>query len=86
MAAIYVDEDDIANYTIKAVDDPRMVNKTLHIRPPENILSQIDLVQAWEELIGKQLAKTTISEEDFLTKLKSNIVTNSIITIKKTSF
>lgn len=69
--AIYVDEDDIANYTIKAVDDPRMVNKTLHIRPPENILSQIDLVQAWEELIGKQLAKTTISEEDFLTKLKS---------------
>ncbi|XP_039134509.1 bifunctional pinoresinol-lariciresinol reductase-like isoform X2 [Dioscorea cayenensis subsp. rotundata] len=69
--AIYVDEDDIATYTIKAVDDPRMVNKTLHIRPPENILSQNELVQAWEELIGKQLAKTTISEEDFLTKLKN---------------
>ncbi|KAH7692897.1 (+)-lariciresinol reductase protein [Dioscorea alata] len=69
--AIYVDEDDIATYTIKAVDDPRMVNKTLHIRPPENILSQTDLVQAWEELIGKQLSKATISEEDFLTKLKS---------------
>ncbi|KAM0945694.1 putative oxidoreductase [Dioscorea sansibarensis] len=69
--AIFVDEDDIATSTIKAVDDPRTVNKTLHIRPPENILSQTELVQAWEELIGKQLAKTTISDQDFLTKLES---------------
>ncbi|KAJ0964424.1 hypothetical protein J5N97_029546 [Dioscorea zingiberensis] len=69
--AIFVDEDDIATYTIKSVDDPRMINKTLHIRPPENILSQRELVETWEELISKKLVKTTISKEDFLTKLKS---------------
>lgn len=38
MAVTYVDEDGIATYTIKVVDDPRMVNKTLHIKPLENIL------------------------------------------------
>ncbi|KAJ4728534.1 putative Isoflavone reductase [Melia azedarach] len=33
--AIYVDEDDIAMYTMKAIDDPRTLNKTLYIRPPK---------------------------------------------------
>ncbi|KAJ6810138.1 isoflavone reductase-like protein [Iris pallida] len=67
---IYVDEDDIATYTIKMVDDPRTLNKTVYIRPPENILSQREVVEAWEDLIGKQLAKTSVSEEEFLSKLK----------------
>lgn len=64
--AIYVDEDDIANYTIKTIDDPRTLNKTLYIRPPKNILSQKEVVQIWEKLIGKELQKSSISKEDFL--------------------
>ncbi|XP_008778652.1 bifunctional pinoresinol-lariciresinol reductase 2-like [Phoenix dactylifera] len=68
--AIFVDEDDIAMYTIKTIDDPRMLNKTLYIRPPENILSQREVVEAWEELIGKKLSKSSISVDDFLTNLK----------------
>jgi len=64
--AIYVDEDDIAMYTIKTVDDPRTLNKTLYIRPPNNILSQREVVQIWEKLIGKELRKSTISSEEFL--------------------
>ncbi|XP_008777499.1 isoflavone reductase homolog [Phoenix dactylifera] len=68
--AIFVDEDDIAMYTIKTIDDPRMLNKTLYIRPPENILSQREVVEAWEELIGKELSKSSISVEDFLANLK----------------
>ncbi|KAJ7942585.1 putative Isoflavone reductase [Quillaja saponaria] len=68
--AIYVDEDDIAMYTIKTIDDPRTLNKTVYIRPPKNILSQREVVQIWEKLIGKELRKSSISKEDFLASLK----------------
>ncbi|XP_065634631.1 isoflavone reductase homolog [Quercus suber] len=67
---VYVDEDDVALYTIKTIDDPRTLNKTLHIRPPENILSQRELVEKWEKLLGKELEKISISQEDFLASMK----------------
>lgn len=65
-----MDEDDIATYTIKSIDDPRTLNKTLYLRPPENILTQRELVEIWEKLTGETLEKITISEEDFLAQLK----------------
>ncbi|KAG5610584.1 hypothetical protein H5410_021865 [Solanum commersonii] len=64
--AIYVDEDDIATYTIKSINDPRTLNKTLYFRPPKNILSQREVVQIWEKLIGKELKISTLSKEEFL--------------------
>ncbi|KAI7752531.1 hypothetical protein M8C21_015882 [Ambrosia artemisiifolia] len=67
---IFVDEDDIAAYTIKTIDDPRTLNKTLYIRPPANILSQRQLVEIWEKLIGKVLKKSSLSEKQFLDSLK----------------
>ncbi|XP_075641125.1 isoflavone reductase homolog [Castanea sativa] len=67
---VYMDEDDIALYTIKTIDDPRTLNKTLNIRPPENILSQRELVEKWEKLIGKELQKISLSQEDFLASMK----------------
>ncbi|KAK9123743.1 hypothetical protein Sjap_013345 [Stephania japonica] len=67
---IYVDEDDIATYTIKTIDDPRTLNKTLYLRPPKNILSQREVVEIWEKLIGKVLEKSAMSKEDFLTMMK----------------
>lgn len=67
---IYVDEDDIAMYTIKTIDDPRTLNKTVYIRPPENILSQREVVQIWEKLIGKELQKSSISAEQFLSSME----------------
>ena len=73
LAAIYVDEDDIARYTIKTIDDPRTLNKTIYIRPPKNILSQREVVQIWEKLIGKELKKSSISEQQFLASLEGEI-------------
>jgi len=69
-SVIYVNEDDIATYTIKAIDDPRTLNKTLYLRPPKNILSQREVVQIWEKLIGKELKKSTLSKEEFLAPMK----------------
>lgn len=68
--AIYVDEDDIAMYTMKSVDDPRALNKTVYIRPPKNILSQLQVVGIWEKLIGKDLQKSSISAQDFLAMMR----------------
>ncbi|CAI9780544.1 unnamed protein product [Fraxinus pennsylvanica] len=64
--AIFVKEEDIASYTIRAVDDPRTLNKILHIVPPANVVSFNELVSLWESKIGKTLEKTYILEEQLL--------------------
>ncbi|EFH53297.1 predicted protein [Arabidopsis lyrata subsp. lyrata] len=69
-AAIFNIEEDIATYTLKAVDDPRTVNKILYIYPPKNIVSQNDMVGFWERKIGKTLDKTYVSEEELLKSIE----------------
>ncbi|PWA45040.1 bifunctional pinoresinol-lariciresinol reductase 2 [Artemisia annua] len=68
--SIFVNEDDIATYTIKTIDDPRTLNKTVYIRPPANILSQREIVELWEKLIGKELEKSSLSKQEFLNIMK----------------
>ena len=65
-----MDEDDIATYTIKTIDDPRTLKKTLYLRPNDNTLSQRQLVEIWEDLSGKKLEKITISQQEFLAPMK----------------
>ncbi|GFZ16621.1 pinoresinol reductase 1 [Actinidia rufa] len=67
---IFVDEDDVATYTVKTIDDPRTLNKTLYLRPQENILTQRQLIEKWEKLIGRTLEKFHISAQDFLAPMK----------------
>ncbi|GAB4847448.1 Phenylcoumaran benzylic ether reductase tp7 [Ancistrocladus abbreviatus] len=69
---IFVVEEDIATYTIKAVDDPRTLNKTLHIRPPANILSFGEIVALWEEKIGKALEKNYVPEDEILKRIRDS--------------
>lgn len=59
-------EEDIGTYTIKAVDDPRTLNKVLYLRPPNNTLSFNELVSLWEKKIGKTLEKDYIPEKEVL--------------------
>ncbi|XP_030535334.2 isoflavone reductase homolog [Rhodamnia argentea] len=67
--AIFVDEDDVGTYTIKAIDDPRTLNKTLYLRPSDNILSQRQLVEMYESLSGKRVETVLIPEKDFLASM-----------------
>eukprot|EP01018_Ginkgo_biloba_P001419 Gb_31335 [translate_table: standard] len=67
---IWVDEDDIAAYAMKAIDDPRTLNKTVYVCPPQNILSQLEVVEIWEKLSGRLLEKPRILEEDWLTQMQ----------------
>ncbi|XP_057788376.1 phenylcoumaran benzylic ether reductase POP1-like [Salvia miltiorrhiza] len=64
--AVYNKEEDVATYTIKAVDDPRTSNKTLYIRPPANTISMNDLTTLWENKIGKKLERIYVPEEQVL--------------------
>ncbi|KAF3441089.1 hypothetical protein FNV43_RR19375 [Rhamnella rubrinervis] len=70
--AICVDEEDIATYTIKAADDPRTLNKILHLRPRANILSYNELVSIWENKIGKTIDKTYILEDQLLKSIQES--------------
>ncbi|KAF8027315.1 hypothetical protein BT93_E0275 [Corymbia citriodora subsp. variegata] len=63
-------EDDIGTYTIKAMDDPRTLNKILYIRPPANTYSINELVSLWERKIGKTLERVYIPEELLLEKIR----------------
>ncbi|XP_057475647.1 isoflavone reductase homolog isoform X3 [Actinidia eriantha] len=67
---IFVDEDDVATYTVKTIADRRTLNKTLYLRPQENILTQRELVDKWEKLLGRTLEKFHISAQDFLATMK----------------
>nr|POE83234.1 isoflavone reductase like [Quercus suber] len=52
------------------VDDPRTLNKVLHIRPPANILSFNEIVSLWEKKIGKTLEKTYLLEDQLQKKIQ----------------
>ncbi|XP_078149024.1 phenylcoumaran benzylic ether reductase Pyrc5-like isoform X1 [Carex rostrata] len=69
---VYMDEDDIGTYTIKAVDDPRALNKVLHMRPRGNTLSHNELVSLWENKVGKSFERVYSSEEEVMKKLKKS--------------
>lgn len=69
-SVIFNNEEDIASYTIKAVDDPTTLNKILYIKPPQNVFSINELVALWENKIGKTLEKTYISEDQLLKNIQ----------------
>lgn len=68
--AIFVAEEDVGTYTIKAVDDPRTLNKILYLRPPSNILSHNELVSLWEKKVGKRFERVYIPEDEVLKKIQ----------------
>lgn len=65
-AAVYAKEEDTGTFTIKAVDDPRTLNKTLYLRLPANTLSFNELVVIWEKKIDKTLEKVNVPKEEVL--------------------
>ncbi|CAI9282538.1 unnamed protein product [Lactuca saligna] len=67
---VFVKEEEIALTTIKTVDDPRTLNKTLIFRPSGNTLSFNEIVSIWESKIGKTLERTYVSEEQLLKNIK----------------
>ncbi|KAL4273747.1 hypothetical protein GQ457_13G008470 [Hibiscus cannabinus] len=76
---IFNHETDIGTYTIKTVDDPRTLNKTLFIRPPKNTYSYNEIVALWEKMIGKTLEKTYVPGEQLLKQIQESPFPISIL-------
>ncbi|XP_016441961.1 phenylcoumaran benzylic ether reductase TP7-like [Nicotiana tabacum] len=76
--AVFNEEHDVGTYTIKAVDDPRTLNKTLYIKPPKNTLSFNELVAMWEKMIGQTLEKIYIPEEQILKDINTSPFPNNV--------
>uniref|UniRef100_A0ACD5TYJ8 Uncharacterized protein n=1 Tax=Avena sativa TaxID=4498 RepID=A0ACD5TYJ8_AVESA len=76
---VFMDEEDAATYIIKSIDDPRTLNKTIYLRPPENILSQNELIAKWEKLSGKVLEKIHIPSDEFLASMEGADLMHQIV-------
>ncbi|GJN37734.1 hypothetical protein PR202_gb26720 [Eleusine coracana subsp. coracana] len=68
--AVFMVEEDIATYTMRAVDDARTLNKILYMRPPANVLSHNDLISLWEKKSGRTLQRVHIPEEEVFNWIK----------------
>lgn len=78
IAAVFNDECDIATYTIRTVDDPTTLNKTLYIKPPKNIYSFNEIASLWETKIGKTLHKVYLPEHQLLQQIAGIHVIDSV--------
>ncbi|OIW08718.1 hypothetical protein TanjilG_03394 [Lupinus angustifolius] len=77
--AVFNKEEDIGTYTIKAVNDPRTLNKILYIRPSSNTLSFNDLVSLWEKKIGKTVERVYVPEDQVLKQIQEAPVPVNVI-------
>ncbi|CAM0145492.1 unnamed protein product [Urochloa decumbens] len=68
----FVHENDMSRVAIKAVQDPRTLNKILHVRPPSNLCSLNQLVSLWENKIGKILQKHYVAEQELRNKVRES--------------
>ncbi|XP_025878624.1 probable pinoresinol-lariciresinol reductase 3 isoform X3 [Oryza sativa Japonica Group] len=67
---VFVEETDVAKFTICTIDDPRTLNNTLYLRPSGNVYSMNKLVDLWEKKINKFLNKIYITEEQLLKNIE----------------
>jgi hypothetical protein len=69
----FVHEKDMGAVAMKAVEDPRTLNKILHLRPQGNLCSMNQLVSIWENKIGRTLEKTYVCEEELVKKVQGTV-------------
>ncbi|KQK03496.1 isoflavone reductase homolog PCBER isoform X2 [Brachypodium distachyon] len=70
--AIFVDEKDTSMLTIRAVEDPRTLNKVMYVRPPTNMRSFGQLVELLEKKTGKTLERHFVSEHELAKKIQES--------------
>ncbi|XP_027360914.1 isoflavone reductase homolog TP7-like [Abrus precatorius] len=76
---VYITEEDVGVYTIKAVDDPRTLRKTLLIKPPANVLTFDELISLWENKIKNTLQKIYVPEDQILKNIQESPFPQSLL-------
>ncbi|CAL4956295.1 unnamed protein product [Urochloa decumbens] len=72
LQVFFVNEKDMGAVAMKAVEDPRTLNRILHLRPQENLCSLDELVSLWENKIGKVLEKIYVCEQELVKKVQES--------------
>ncbi|KAE9451044.1 hypothetical protein C3L33_17043, partial [Rhododendron williamsianum] len=75
----FVAGSDIGKFTMKAADDFRTLNKSVHFRPSCNCLNINELASLWEKKIGRVLPRVTVTEDDLLAAARENVIPQSIV-------
>ncbi|KAK9684399.1 hypothetical protein RND81_10G207400 [Saponaria officinalis] len=77
--AYFVAGTDIGRLTIKVMNDKRTINKSVHFRPPNNLLSINELANLWEHKLKRNLPRVTITEQDLLNAANEMRIPESIV-------
>ncbi|XP_021730377.1 leucoanthocyanidin reductase-like [Chenopodium quinoa] len=77
--AYFVAGTDIGRLTMKVINDNRTINKAVHFRPPNNLLSINELASLWEKKINRNLPRVTITEDDLLNAANEMRIPESIV-------
>ncbi|XP_062116928.1 leucoanthocyanidin reductase-like isoform X2 [Humulus lupulus] len=72
--AYFVAGCDIGKFTVKAMNDDRTVNKTVHFRPQGNLFDMNELASMWERKYGRILPRIVMTDDDLLTAAKASVV------------
>ncbi|PKI61913.1 hypothetical protein CRG98_017639 [Punica granatum] len=64
---------------MKAVDDVRTLNMSIHFRPACNFYNMNELASLWESKIGRTLPRITVSEDDLLGAAAENVIPQSVV-------
>ncbi|XP_027355381.1 isoflavone reductase homolog PCBER [Abrus precatorius] len=75
---VFNTEEDIATYTIRAVDDPKTLNKIMYVRNPANTMSYNDLISLWEKKTGKTLKRIYVPEDQILKIIEESSFPNNM--------
>ncbi|XP_020216863.1 isoflavone reductase [Cajanus cajan] len=75
----FVTEADVGTFTIEAANDPRALNKAVHIRLPANYLTSDEIIPLWEKKIGKTLEKIYVPEEQVLKEIQKSSFPNNYL-------
>ncbi|CAN0916096.1 Leucoanthocyanidin reductase [Linum grandiflorum] len=77
--AYFVAGTDIGKFTMRAVEDGRTLNKTLHFQPKSNLLNINQLARIWESQLGRDLPRVTITEDDLLSAAREMRIPQSVV-------
>ncbi|XP_077241084.1 leucoanthocyanidin reductase-like [Tasmannia lanceolata] len=77
--AYFVAGTDIGKFTVKAANDVRTLDKSVHFRPTCNFLNINELASLWEKKIGRTLPRATITEDDLLAAAEEMCIPRSIV-------
>ncbi|XP_027361820.1 leucoanthocyanidin reductase-like [Abrus precatorius] len=77
--AYFVDGNDIGRFTMKAIDDIRTLNKSVHFRPSNNCYSINELASLWEKKIGRTIPRVTVTGDDLLAIAAENCIPRSVV-------